>query len=428
MEKVKVYICHDSKDKTEIDKLSEFLQKEGISIIPTIKEYDTKRIKEIFAEVDFVLFACSQRNREITQLIFEYCEAKYQELKRHKSFIAVVKMEPCNIPFILEDKTIYNFTSGRQKLISDLKLELSRDHLHILTNDYQNGNLTLFCGAGVSKDVGLPLWKELIQLLLQEKEKDKKPSLINSAINSYNEIIWANCISHLSKDNFIEKVRKSLYFKTERNEKSPFIDTIINLCKENSKGEYPIKSIVTFNFDDLIEQNLGIHHIPYKSVFGLSKNENETGDNRILIYHPHGFLPERGKLNEEKNHIIFGETGYHEQYINMYNWNNLVQLNLLQNSTCLFIGTSLTDPNIRRLLDISYQVKTQLGKTGKHYIIKSKEDYYDSSDENCDEKAELITKYDGIGLEKLGLELILLEKRTAIPEYLKKIKTFQYGQ
>ena len=71
-----------------------------------------------------------------------------------------------------------------------------------------------------------------------------------------------------------------------------------------------------------------------------------------------------------KNEVVFSEDAYHSQFIDPFSWSNLVQLNHLNNSTCLFIGISLTDPNMRRLLDVSIRKN---GKGEKnHYIVKKR--------------------------------------------------------
>ena len=51
--------------------------------------------------------------------------------------------------------------------------------------------------------------------------------------------------------------------------------------------------------------------------------------------------------------LIFSESGYHRMYSNPYHWSNLIQLSTLKENTCIMIGLSLDDPNLRRLLEIA---------------------------------------------------------------------------
>lgn len=57
-----------------------------------------------------------------------------------------------------------------------------------------------------------------------------------------------------------------------------------------------------------------------------------------------------------------------------YSWSNLIQLNYLRENTCLFIGLSLTDPNLRRLLDIASRKHDN--DVPKHYAILKRELYH----------------------------------------------------
>jgi len=95
--------------------------------------------------------------------------------------------------------------------------------------------------------------------------------------------------------------------------------------------------------------------------------------NEIGIYHVHGFLPRKDEIKTD-NKITLSEDIYHAQYNDIYSWQNLVQLDKYQNCVCLFIGISLTDPNLRRLLDIAKNQRVD--KSIVHYNIRKN---YDSS-------------------------------------------------
>lgn len=86
----------------------------------------------------------------------------------------------------------------------------------------------------------------------------------------------------------------------------------------------------------------------------------------IPIYHVHGYLPRNKKI--EKQNLVFSEDGYHTQFIDPYSWSNLIQLYKYMNNSCLFIGVSLSDPNLRRILDISKRKNER--SENQHFIIK----------------------------------------------------------
>ena len=90
-------------------------------------------------------------------------------------------------------------------------------------------------------------------------------------------------------------------------------------------------------------------NICVNSIFDENGHSN---NNAISIFHVHGYLPKH--FDEETTHeLIFSEEDYHRVYRDAYCWSNIVQLNYLRENSCLFIGCSLTDPNLRRLLDVA---------------------------------------------------------------------------
>ncbi len=249
-----------------------------------------------------------------------------------------------------------------------------------LKEAYTAGNLSLVLGAGVSFKFNIPTWDNLLQrLLVKTIEKESATALLISQLFSkvfnpsplvagrylqtyYDELDKKN------KNRFEIEVQKALYETYDENSSSEVMDEIVRLCL--APGNSPnLDSIITYNYDDIIERKLkdkGID-MPFQSVYGQSI---DTAKNDLKIFHVHGFLPRDSKISDD-NRITLGEFVYHEQYTNIYSWNNIVQINKFRDKVCLFIGTSLSDPNIRRLLDIANSQKKQ--KT-YHYIFKKKID------------------------------------------------------
>jgi hypothetical protein len=120
-----------------------------------------------------------------------------------------------------------------------------------------------------------------------------------------------------------------------------------------------IRQICTYNFDDLLEEAMMVHGFRFVSL--------EPGDpldaafEGTVIFHPHGMLSANLSAEEcEAKRLVLSEEEYHALYSNPYSWANLVQLSLLTTHSCLFVGVSLKDPNIRRLLDTCHLLRTDI--------------------------------------------------------------------
>ena len=179
---------------------------------------------------------------------------------------------------------------------------------------------------------------------------------------------------------------------------------IVELSRPKRRGKQ-LKSIITFNFDDLIEQALSNHKIEYTSIW---KEGQGYEIDALPIFHVHGFLP--NKKDFEEPNLVFSEEAYHSQFIDPYSWSNLTQLNTFSTNVCLFVGLSLSDPNLRRLLDISWRRNQRC----KHYIIMKK-----SSLES--RTAEISTMLFEQDANSLGLNVIWCSDFSEIPDILLKI-------
>jgi hypothetical protein len=249
-----------------------------------------------------------------------------------------------------------------------------RDQLiKLVAEQYRSGSFSLVLGAGVSSSAGLPDWNTLlnslfVSMLAQEniggdKSDTAQVSQIVSRlmeVDGPSALMLARYIrkglsvgSPTEQQGFIEAITHQLYSLRNANflVESELITAIARLCTPTRTGA-KVKSILTYNFDDFIERALSGRGLVHKSIF----EEFETPSAEDLpVYHVHGFLPEiRDKYsNLERCTLVFSEEGYHLIYRDSYHWSNLVQLNSFKETSCLMIGLSLTDPNLRRLLEIA---------------------------------------------------------------------------
>ena len=351
---------------------------------------------------------------------------------------------------------IRNLYSELQKSIVR-KLPSLKTSLKGLIAAFESESLTLILGAGVSVEYGLPNWETLLQKLLLTSFKGEVSSDTEKAfvlaklftkIFSPNPLIAARYLrQHYSTelkgggDKFESTVRKALYEQIKDDFQSDLFSEIVQLCV--SPGKSPnLDSVITYNYDDILEYHLNAIDIdvPYKTISSVGVRP-KPGE--LPIYHVHGYLPRKGKLTSTTL-VTLSEDTYHEQYTDIYSWNNIVQINKFRDCVCLFLGLSLTDPNLRRLLDIANK---QRGATkAQHYAIRKKydgkalqeqlENLLKINPDLLDEKAhaklqlddtieyliKVIEKFETQDDLSFGINTIWVDEYSEIPQILKAIR------
>lgn len=280
---------------------------------------------------------------------------------------------------IVEALQLINKLTSKSEIDKILPKSAALSHQEVVSKinkKYKEENLVLVLGAGVSMSFGLPDWNTLLQnLMIDTIGETRKVSTVLSKIFTDifkpSPLIAGRYIQEKynnNKNSFEEAVRSVIYKNLEIDKQSKTIDEIINFCIASGKSPN-LNSIITYNYDDILERRLKkvSFDVPFMPIYGIGMNPN----GHLPIYHVHGFLPFEGDLSDN-NQITFGESIYHKQYLDIYSWNNIVQINKFRDYNCIFIGSSLTDPNIRRLLEIS---KRQRGeKEESHFIFKKRQD------------------------------------------------------
>lgn len=246
------------------------------------------------------------------------------------------------------------------------------------------GNNVLFLGAGVSMSAKMPSWKDLLKGLMGEVKQLKEPTL--EAFKELSSHVLEECgNSNLIMGRYLQTaislyddkavfsglIQKYLY---NDNDTSSLLITLAQIIQQKKVSE-----VITYNFDDLLEQNLAkMNLIDGVDYTAISKDAEIKGHNTLPIYHVHGIIPQNGAVDT----VVFSEEEYHKRYSTAYHWSNVEQLHALTRRHCFFVGLSMTDPNLRRLLDTAQEMNCSNGINHYAFLKRTQLDKYCVSDLN----------------------------------------------
>ncbi len=334
-----------------------------------------------------------------------------------------------NLNAVLLKDTISDSVSPR----NESYIEKRKRHIQELKREYENDNIVLFLGAGASKDAKIATWDNLISelfvTLIDKQLKNNriqideqgKEKIIKALIgqNGKSPLLQTRFLRNGFESDFEEVVSEILYKNAV--DSSELLEEIGQLCVPN-RGKLGIRAIINYNFDDLVEKSLKRLRVKHQSIYseGMTPDSSELG-----IYHVHGFLPQvkKGYDNLTKSLLVFSEEGYHKLILEPYNWANITQLNYMTNNVCVFIGLSMTDPNMRRLLEIAAQKRGNIKDTCNHYAIMPRFTI-DSSGESTSIKIfeNVNEALQESFFKELGVNIIWVDNYAEIPSIIKQIK------
>ncbi|WP_405143649.1 SIR2 family protein [Paenibacillus sp. FSL H7-0942] len=351
--------------------------------------------------------------------------------------------------FELYPQTVNETYENISKLLINTKISTSikestsdwkskqRTSIEQLKKAYTDDDLVLFLGAGVSIDTKIASWDNLVNDLLvnligsklsehnvnlSEAEKAFIVEKLKNS-NGNSPLLMARYIRKGLEDVFSKILVEILYKNCI--DTSDLLDGIAQLCLP-VRNRVGIRGVVNYNFDDLLEYNLKEYKIKFRSIY---READLPLSHELGIYHVHGFLPRNSdEYNSlSKSLLVFSEEGYHDLMLDPYNWSNLVQLNYLRENTCLFIGLSMTDPNLRRLLDIA--VRKQEENLYKHFVFMKRESYVREEYDQTNINNTSIEKFDVVNqklqedyYKELGLNIVWYDSYKEIPNLIKQIK------
>ena len=363
------------------------------------------------------------------------------------------------------------FSAYTEKEFAKTAEQLRNRFTDELRDLYVREGLVLYIGAGLSKSIGLPTWPELIRSLtvnmmsgkfdsvvaaLDEKSRERslgpiwalqrdltrrtdhqKPILmmaraIKDVFGSFlpHSVAWSLYffdpkLREYIFDNFYHERRKHTRAQLPS---SPLLDAVVALAR-SEREVIGVRAIVNYNFDDLLEEKLREQNVRCQTV---RSGSDKVPPGTLESYHVHGVLPLRSFLewsrkrpNFNKNpqtevigNFVFSEDEYHTEYSDPYRWSNMTQMRLLGQYIGLFVGLSLEDPNIRRLVDVTHK---QYPDQINYAILPRKEKLLQGGTSKETILRNLFEEVESSSFQKIGVKVIWVDDFKEIPLILQNI-------
>jgi hypothetical protein len=355
------------------------------------------------------------------------------------------------------------FPEFQTKAYCSSRKEAHTEYLNNLRNSYTNKGLVIFLGAGVSKSIGLPDWRETLRFLsinmmsqkVQRAARRTEPSkpepyydLIISTRKQIEKVasldkpllMLARTIKNEYGDDLPYMIARTFYrriYNLNRREihmsragreysipsylpSSSLVDALVSLCRPE-KDVQGIQAIINYNFDDLVETILQKEKI---KCLTIKSPHDAIPSGTLPSFHVHGILPhsiflKRGQYKKKDlGNFVFSEDEYHEEYSNPYRWSNMTQMNWMSRHTGLFIGLSMEDPNLRRLIDVTHRQYPDL----KNYaIVVRKSPVNKNNSSKLAILRNLFEQVETTAYERIGINVIWVDRYEDVPVVLKKI-------
>lgn len=133
-----------------------------------------------------------------------------------------------------------------------------------------------------------------------------------------------------------------------------------------------IKAVVTYNYDNLLSQAIRLlqQHPEYfedrenyprliKENFRPTDiysgwTDEPFANASFPIYHPHGYIQPPGDLiPNERNQVVMSMEEFYDSAKDTFSWQHATQIHFLTHYMCMYLGASLTDMNMQRLLSFA---------------------------------------------------------------------------
>jgi hypothetical protein len=111
--------------------------------------------------------------------------------------------------------------------------------------------------------------------------------------------------------------------------------------------------------------------------------------------------------------FVFSEDEYHTEYSDPYRWSNMTMINQLGRYSGLFIGLSLLDPNLRRLIDVTHRQYPDI----KNYAILTRKPAQNAAAAASEPfLRDLFEKVETESFANIGVQVIWTDTYEEVPD------------
>jgi hypothetical protein len=278
-----------------------------------------------------------------------------------------------------------------------------------LNKAYAGNGIVLAFGAGVSVGSGLPTWTELLRRVSLECDLRSATLVadLQSAGFGLPAIAAMLKAGYPHEKNFPELIRKCLYetFPQDLHHaswphwgrlvvhvqiKNPTLRSVAALCAVATSPRTFVRNprvhaIINFNIDAVFRAFIHARYGDPLLVRTIERPSKSSDLAKISVYCMHGFLrfDSRAGLADKEagDKLVLSEQEYFDFFNSPTSLFNYTFLSRLREHSCLFIGLSMRDDNLRRLLHYStkerlaaYEEEGKLpgrarDKTVRHFAI-----------------------------------------------------------
>lgn len=235
-----------------------------------------------------------------------------------------------------------------------------------IASDLVANKTVFFVGAGFSRDLGYPGWGELLKQIISDHQlmdKIKESNLFYMLTENEHEdyakindmmlnnligvdfLRLAGYVDILLEEYANTNIRAEIVNKIVRYEhKRQILDDKYQSYKKLFQQIRPyISEIITTNYDTNLEHCLDSVSVIHRNLKSINRSTKYNPKENVKLYKIHGCI------TDENTQIVITEKGYQEfNMSNTYLFNKLYSTFMENN--IVFIGYSLSDPNIRSLL------------------------------------------------------------------------------